>query len=67
MKTINEKKVDNKSLQFEDVFQWDYPDFSDAFISSAEFNDGTPLTDEELDQLNDDNGFVYENLWNSLH
>ena len=32
----------------------DYPDFVDAFIGAANFEDGTPLTDEEIDQLNDE-------------
>jgi hypothetical protein len=32
----------------------DYPDFTDAYISYAEYTDGTPLNDDELDQLNDD-------------
>jgi hypothetical protein len=29
----------------------DYPDFSDAFIRYVEFKDGTPLTDEQLEDL----------------
>jgi hypothetical protein len=29
----------------------DYPDFSDAFIHYVEFKDGTPLTDEQLEDL----------------
>lgn len=32
----------------------DYPDFSDAYITYAEWGDtGLPLNGEELDQLND--------------
>ena len=30
----------------------DYPDFCDAFICSAYWKDGTPLTEEEVDELN---------------
>jgi len=29
------------------------PDYSDAYISSAKFEDGTSLDDMELDHLND--------------
>ena len=37
----------------------DYPDFSDAFISSAEYN-GEDMTDEQLDEINDCYDFVHE-------
>ena len=40
----------------------DYPDFSDAFFSYAEFEDGTPLSDEELEQLGDENGEMINQL-----
>jgi len=39
------------NIQFEDVFFWDYPDFCDAFVSYAEHEDGTPLTEKELEKL----------------
>lgn len=31
----------------------DYPDFCDAYIEEASFADGTPLSDKELDILNE--------------
>jgi len=31
----------------------DYPDFSDAFVQYAEYEDGTPLTEDELSELDD--------------
>jgi len=37
----------------------EYPDFPDAFISWASFED-RDLTDSELDELNEDSSFVYE-------
>jgi hypothetical protein len=40
----------------------DYPDFCDAFICYAEWDDGTPLNDDELDKLNDDRELVYEEV-----
>ena len=47
-------KVDKSSIEIDGVDSSDYPDFVDAFISAANFEDGTPLTDDELDQLGDE-------------
>jgi hypothetical protein len=33
----------------------DYPDFCDAYFESACYEDGTTLTDDELEQLGDQN------------
>ena len=44
----------------------DYPDFCDAFIASA-FYDDSEMTDEELDILNDDGDFVYEAVQKHLY
>jgi len=43
----------------------DYPDFTDAFISSAEYN-GVELTEEELDKVNENSDFVYDCVINDL-
>ena len=40
------------SAEFDGVDRCDYPDFVDAFCVYAEI-DGVPLTDEQLDELND--------------
>jgi len=40
-----------------DVDTTDYPDFCDAWISEATY-DGRPMTDAELDALNEDREFV---------
>ena len=50
---LNNKPVDIKSIEIDDVDQTDYPDFSDAYISHATYINGTPLSDTELEQLND--------------
>lgn len=47
-------KVDMSTLEIDGVDPSDYPDFVDTYISAADFKDGTPLTDEELDQLTDE-------------
>lgn len=40
-----------KNIQVENILAFDFPDFVDAYVSYAE-KDGIPLTDEELDELN---------------
>ena len=59
-------KTDNiDSIEFDGVDFNDYPDFCDAFICYAERN-GEPMTEFELETLNEDTGFVYEKLMDSL-
>ena len=52
--TINGKIVNIGSLSVESVDFSDYPKFTDAFISSGKFEDGTEMTDSELDMISDD-------------
>lgn len=61
---IDTKEVDN--VEFDGVDFKDYPDFCDAFISSADYK-GVPMTDEQLEEINDDTEFVYECLQNQLY
>jgi len=53
--TFNGKKVDLNSIQIDGISKDDYPDFSDAYMTHAEYEDGTPLTDEELEQFEKEN------------
>lgn len=50
--------INRRSIELEDVDMRDYPDFCDAYISYAEREDGTPLTNEELELLNEDGELV---------
>jgi len=50
---LNDRTV--KSLEVDGLDGDDYPDFCDAYFSYAEFEDGTPLTDEQLEELADEN------------
>jgi hypothetical protein len=67
--TINIMKIDvNKleNIEVEGIDTRDYPDFVDAFISYAEM-DGVELTDEQLDELNDDYpDLIYDCVINHL-
>lgn len=61
-------KVNKKTIELDGVDKRDYPDFSDAYVSYAEWKDGTPLTDSELDAYTNDNGDVVNELAHeSLH
>ena len=51
-----------EDIQFSDVDNSDYPDYSDAFVESATYK-GREMTEEELNELNDDyRDFVYQKL-----
>ena len=66
MATLNGKKVID--IEVDGVDPRDFPDFSDAYFSYACYEDGTPLTDDELIELADKNGdILYEKAYDSLH
>ena len=48
-----------------DLDMKDYPDFCDAYIEEA-LVDGEPATEEQLDAINDNADFVYEEIQNYL-
>jgi hypothetical protein len=53
--SFNGKPVNVGSIEIDGIDTEDYPDFVDAYIASAEYEDGTPLTDEELVQFQEEN------------
>ena len=55
-----------ENIVFEGINHADYPDYVDAYISSAE-KDGIPLTEFELDELNEDSDFVHSKLMEHLY
>lgn len=55
------KGRDITDIEVEDIDPKDYPDFCDAFIAAARWEDtGEDLTEAELDALNEDGDFVYD-------
>jgi hypothetical protein len=48
---LNGRVVDESSLEIDGIDQYDYPDFSDAHYSYGEFEDGTQLSEDELEEL----------------
>ena len=66
MRTIDLNNITD--IEVDNIDMNDYPDFVDAFILSANWKDTLePLTEEELDALNEDRYFVYECVWNHLY
>ena len=53
---VNGKEINVGSIEVEGVYSWDSPDFADAYITYAEFMDGTPLSDDEIVQLEQTHG-----------
>ena len=64
MTKFDYEKITNVVL--DGIHHWDYPDYCDAFIDSADY-DGKPMTDEQLDDLNEDSDLVFELVWDNLH
>tara|TARA_B100000768_G_scaffold97626_1_gene91056 strand:- start:3819 stop:4025 length:207 start_codon:yes stop_codon:yes gene_type:complete len=63
------KSVNIGSVEMECIDMNDYPDFCDAYISFAEYEDGEILSDAELEDLQSDienNGDIWEIINNQL-
>jgi hypothetical protein len=52
---FNGRPVNTGSIEIDGIDTEDYPDFVDAYIAAAEYEDGTPLTDEELQAFQEEN------------
>jgi len=60
---IDYKKITN--VEIEDVHMYDYPDFCDAFIAAADYDDKS-MSEEMIDYLNEnDNGFIGETIFDN--
>ena len=65
MKFLNRTIVD---IEVEDVELSDYPDFCDAWIGAARWEDtGEPLSEFELEELNDNKDLVYDAIMKVLY
>jgi hypothetical protein len=52
-------KISN--IEIDGINPKDYPDFADAYIVSADY-DGEPMTEQQLNEINNDADFVYEQV-----
>jgi len=59
---INNKEVDQNTIEIDGIEGFDYPDFCDAFVDSAKFTDGTELKDHELDIITDKYNHIVNDL-----
>jgi hypothetical protein len=57
-------KIDN--IVVDGIDFKDYPDFRDAYIESADYK-GVPMTDKQLDEINDNGDFQHECIMNDIH
>ena len=60
-------KINVGSIEFDGIDHKDAPDYVDAYISYAEFEDGTALNDDQLELLSSYNDWWYDILWDRLH
>jgi len=62
---IDLTKIDN--ISFDGIDYNDHPDYSDAFIESADY-DGHKINDDDLEFIHDNYiDWIYEKLFNYLH
>ena len=64
---LDYKKIDDVAV--ENINHDDYPDFSDAYIASAKYDDPVKgyrdLTEDELESL--DSSWVHDQVWDWIH
>ena len=61
---VNNKYTDSNTFILDGVDCYDAPDFCDAFIGQAQFEDGEELNELEINELNDK---YYDCIdWNTL-
>lgn len=50
---IDDLEVNRRSIEVEEIDEFDAPDYADAYVKYAEFVDGTPLTYQQRNYLTD--------------
>jgi hypothetical protein len=64
---VNQKEVDVGTIEISKIDPSDYPDYADAYVESAEFVDGSKLSESELDYLQDNySDLVYEIIYDNV-
>lgn len=60
--------VNFKSIEVDGIESFDYPDFCDAYATYAEFENGQPLTDEQLEKFNvEARDIIHERIFDILY
>ena len=60
---MNYDLIDN--IEVDGIDTNDYPDFSDAYIVSADY-DGEPMTELMLEEINEDYYFIHDCVYTHL-
>lgn len=53
-------------IEFDGIDHNDHPDYCDAYIVNAKHN-GVEMSEEEIEELNNDGSFVHEALFKHLY
>jgi len=61
--TLDYSKIENVDLDGVNIN--DYPDFCDAYVASATY-DGRDMTDDELDEINENSEYIRELVMEKL-
>lgn len=61
---LNYDKIED--IELDDIDTKDYPKFCDAFVTSATYN-GREMSEDELDELNEDADFIHEEVYKHLY
>lgn len=64
--TLQSKSVMLTDLVADGIDMRDYPDFADAFITSA-YVDGREATEDELDEINQNGDIIYTTVESQLY
>lgn len=60
------KEIDYNTIEIDGVNTKDYPDFCDAYVSYAEYNDGTELNEIDLEELSENRDLVMDKTYEKL-
>jgi hypothetical protein len=61
--SLDYSKISN--VELDGIDHSDYPDYCDAYIVSADY-DGEPMTDEQIEELNQDSSYVSEKVFDYI-
>ena len=67
---VGDRAVDMRSIELGGVDSRDYPEFTSAYVQAADYRDGTPLSEDELDELTDtlsNSGQLHDMAWDTLN
>jgi hypothetical protein len=59
------KQIVFNSIEIDGIDYHDYPDFVDAYPTYAEYEDGTPLTEDELNNI--DSQLMYDRIMEIIY